>query len=128
MPIAAAKRDIPHLETVLTLRASRDDIRELWPRMEPVDELASPGPARLINVALSNGHRASVVFHERKQFVEILAPFEVGIEADLARLLIELSMSPQAVTWTHARIDQRALLGATRLGGRSREADGPECG
>jgi hypothetical protein len=67
----------------------------------------------LINFDLSNGHRVSVVFHERKQFVEILAPLEVGIEADLARLLIELSMSPQAVTWTHARIDQRALFEAT---------------
>jgi hypothetical protein len=114
MPIAAAKHDtIPCLETVLTLRASRDDVRELWPRMEPVDELASPGPARLINIELSNGHRASVVFHERKQFVEILAPLEVGIEADLAGLLIKLSMSPQAVTWTHARIDRRALFEAT---------------
>lgn len=114
MPIAAAKPDtIPQLETVLTLRASRDDIRELWPRMEPVDELESPGPARSVNVELSNGHRASVVFHERKQLVEILAPLEVGIEAALRRLLIELSIRPDAVTWTHDRIDRRALLEST---------------
>jgi hypothetical protein len=78
--------------------------------MSPVDEFASPGPARLVDVELSNGHRASVVFHERKQLVEILAPLEVGVEAGLAGLLFELSIPPEALTWTHARIDLRVLL------------------
>jgi hypothetical protein len=116
MPIAAAKLDAtPPIETVLTLRASRDDIRKLWPRMSPVDEFASPGPARLVNVELSNGPTASVVFHERKQLVEILAPLEVGIEAGLAGLLLELSIPPEALTWTHARIDLRVLLARVKF-------------
>lgn len=111
MPIAAAKLDtVPRLETVLTLRASRDDIHKLWPRMSPVDELASPGPAHLVNVEVSNGYRASVVFHERKDLVEILAPLEAGIETGLARLLFELNIQPEALTWTHDRINRRALL------------------
>jgi hypothetical protein len=114
MPIVAAKPDTtPSLETVLTLRASRDDIRELWPRMEPVDELASPGPARVVTVELSSGQRALVVFHERKQFMEILAPLEPGVEAGLAGLLIELSIPSEAVTWTHSRINRRTLFEAT---------------
>jgi hypothetical protein len=78
--------------------------------MEPVDDLASPGPARSATVEMSSGHRASVVFHERKQLVEILATLEVGIEAGLRRLLIDLNIRPAAVTWTHDRIDRRALL------------------
>jgi len=94
--------------------------------MEPVDELGSPGPARLVNVELSNGHRASVVFHERKQLVEILAPLEVGIEAGLAHLLIELSIPPEAVMWTHGRIDRRALFQATVKYLKEREQDHPE--
>jgi len=97
----------------MTFPASRDGLGELWPRMEPVDELASPGPARVVTVELSSGHRASLVFHERKQFVEILAPLEAGVEVGLAGLLIELGISPETVTWTHDRIDQRALLEAT---------------
>ncbi|MEA2336759.1 MAG: hypothetical protein QOE82_766, partial [Thermoanaerobaculia bacterium] len=52
--------------------------------MEPAGELASPGPARVVTVELPSGHRASVVFHERKQLVEILAPLEAGVEAGLA--------------------------------------------
>ncbi|HEX9459491.1 MAG TPA: hypothetical protein VGA84_10125 [Thermoanaerobaculia bacterium] len=92
---------------------SRDDIRELWLQMEPVDELESPGPALVAAVELSSGQRASVVFHERKQFVEILAPLEAGVEAGLASLLIELSIPPEAVTWTHGQIDRRALFEAT---------------
>src|SRR3954453_14635126 len=109
MPIAAATPDTtPRLETVLTLRASRDDMHDLWPRMESAGELASPGPARVITVELSSGHRASVVFHERKQLVEILAPLEAGIEGGLAALLIELNIAPDAVTWMHSRIDRRA--------------------
>lgn len=114
MPIAAAKPDTTHrLETVLTLRASRDDIRELLPQMEPVGELASPGPALVATVELSSGQRASVVFHERKQFVEILAPLEEGVEAGLAGLLVELSIPPEAVTWTHSRIDRQVLFDPT---------------
>ena|SRR5258707_11257800 len=113
MPIVAAKPDTTsRTETVLTLRASRDDIRELWPQMEPVDVLASPGPALVATVKLSSGQRASVVFHERKQFLEILAPLEAGVEAGLAGLLIELSIPPEAITWTHDRIDRRALFEA----------------
>ncbi|HXA20507.1 MAG TPA: hypothetical protein VN380_26240 [Thermoanaerobaculia bacterium] len=81
--------------------------------MEPVDVLASPGPALVATVKLSSGQRASVVFHERKQFVEILAPLEAGVEAGLASLLIELSISPEAITWTHGRIDRRVLFEAT---------------
>jgi hypothetical protein len=117
MPIAAAKLDtIPRLETVLTFRASRDEIGKLWPRMSPVDEFASPGPARVVSVELSNGPTASVVFHERKQLVEILAaPLEVGIEAGLAGLLFELSISPEALTWTHARIDLQVLLARVKV-------------
>jgi hypothetical protein len=78
--------------------------------MESAGELASPGPARVITVELSSGHKASVVFHERKQMVEILAPLEAGVEAGLAGLLNELSIAPEAVTWMHRGIDRRALL------------------
>jgi hypothetical protein len=81
--------------------------------MEPVDELASPGPARVVTVELSSGQRALVVFHERKQFMEILAPLEPGVEAGLAGLLIELSIPSEAVTWTHSRINRRTLFEAT---------------
>src|SRR5216684_2632109 len=100
----------PHLETVLIGRASRDDLRQLWPRMEHANELASPGPARVVNVELSSGHKASVVFHERKEFVEMLAPLETGVEAGLADLLIELGIPPEAVTWTHDGIQRKALF------------------
>ena len=116
MPIAAAKPDTtPRLETILTLRASRDDIRDLWPRMEAAGELASAGPARVTTVELSTGHSASVVFHERKDLVEILArPLEAGVEAGLADLLIELGFALDAITWVHSRIDRRALFEASQ--------------
>src|SRR4051812_6443112 len=111
MRIVAAKRDTtPRLEPAVTLRASRDDIRDLWPNMEHVDELASPGPVRVVTVKLSSGHTASVVFHERKQLLEILTPLEPGIEAGLADLLGELDIAPDAVTWTHTRIDRPTLF------------------
>jgi hypothetical protein len=82
--------------------------------MEHADAFASPGPAQVVTVQLSTGQRASVVFHERKQFVEVLAPLEAGIEAGLADLLIELRISPEAVTWTHDRLDRRALVERTQ--------------
>ena len=114
MPFAAAKPDTtPRLETVLTLLASRDDIRALRPRMKPVGELASPGPALLATLELSSGQKASIVFHERKQFLEILAPLEAGVEAGLASLLVELAIRPEAVTWTHSRIDRQVLFDPT---------------
>jgi hypothetical protein len=114
MHIVAAKRDTNlRLETAMTLRASRDDVRELWDRMEQVDELASPGPVRVVTVKLSSGHLASVVFHERKQLVEILTPLAPGVEAGLADLLVELDIAPDAVTWTHARIDRPTLFERT---------------
>jgi hypothetical protein len=53
------------------------------------------------------------VFHERKQVVEVLAPLEAGVEVGLAGLLIELGISPEAATWTHDRLDQRALFEAS---------------
>lgn len=112
--MVAAKPDTPPcLETVLTVRASRDDIRALWPLMEPVGELASPGPALVATVELSSGQKASVVFHQRGHFLEILVPLEAGVEVGLAGLLIELGIRPEAVTWTHGRIDRRALFEAT---------------
>jgi hypothetical protein len=64
---------------------------------------------------LSNGHRASVVFHERKELVEILArPLEAEVEAGLGGLLIELGFAPEAITWIHSRIDRQALFEASR--------------
>jgi hypothetical protein len=114
MHIVAVKPDTnPRLETAVTLRASREDVRELWARMEHVDELASPGPARVVTVKLSSGQTATIVFHERKQLVEILTPLEPGVEAGLADLLVELDIAPDAVTWTHARIDRPTLFERT---------------
>lgn len=111
MHIVAANSDTsPRLHTVLTARADSECLAQLLPGMEYADVLSSPGPARVVSVELSTGHPASVVFHERKHFIEILAPLEAGIEAGLAELLAELEIGPGAVTWTHDRVDRHALF------------------
>jgi hypothetical protein len=104
--------DTLRLETVLTARASREQLQSVWASMEQPDALSSPGPTRVINVALSSGQRASVVFHERHDILEILAPLETNVEAGLADALAELGIASDAITWTHARIDRAALTGA----------------
>jgi hypothetical protein len=50
------------------------------------------------------------VFHERKKFVEILAPLEDGVEAGIADVLRELNIPTTAITWTHDQIDRQALF------------------
>lgn len=111
MHIVAAAVDTPTpLESVLTANASREQLRHVLPRMQPVDPFAAPGPARVATIELSTGQRVSLVFHERKSFIEILAPTVVRIEAGLADLLGELDISADAVTWTHERVDLPAVL------------------
>jgi hypothetical protein len=77
--------------------------------MEQAEELASPGPARTVEVQLSSGHRAVIVFHERYEFVELVAPIEPGVEAGLADLLAEIGVEPEAITWTHEHLDRGAI-------------------
>lgn len=111
MHIVAAAVDTPTpLESVLTANASREQLRRVLPRMQPVDDLAAPGPARVATIELSTGQRVSLVFHERKNFIEILTPTVAGIETGLADLLVELDIPVDAVTWTHDRIDLPAML------------------
>ena len=107
---AANDSVVPRLETVLTARASRDQLQSLWASMEQPDVLASHGPTRVINVMLSSGQRASVVFHESHDILELLAPLEANVGAGLADLLAELRIAPEAITWVHARIDHSALV------------------
>lgn len=109
MHIVAAAVDTP-LDTVLTANASREQLRHLLARMEPISALSAPGPARVLTVELSTGHQAALVFHERKNFIEILAPVASGMERGLAEILAELDIAPDAVTWTHERIDLQAVL------------------
>ncbi|MDP9192032.1 MAG: hypothetical protein M3P06_10075 [Acidobacteriota bacterium] len=80
--------------------------------MGEVDALSSPGPTRAMGVTLSNGVRASVVFHERKDIIEILAAPNASVEAGLAELLAVLKISPEAILWTHARIGRPAMVGS----------------
>lgn len=107
--VAANVRDAQPLETVLTAKATREQFQKLWPVMEQPSELSSPGPTRVVNVELSSGQRATLVFHETRKFVEILAPVEAGIEVGLADLLVDLAVAPIAITWTHPDIDPRAI-------------------
>ena len=111
MHIVSATRDMPKaVDTVLTAGASAEQLREILSRMVRAEAFATPGPARVATIQLSTGHRVSLVFHERKNFVEILAPIESGIEAGLAEILAELRIPPAAITWTHERIDRQALF------------------
>jgi hypothetical protein len=59
---------------------------------------------------LSSGHRVSLVFHELKDFIEVLAVPTSGLERGLAELLVELKVPAEAITWTHARLDREALV------------------
>jgi hypothetical protein len=104
------------IETVLTARASRAQLDDRWAQMQQPDELSSPGPTRVISGPLSNGETATVVFHERQNSIEILAPMTANIEAALADLLVDLAVAPEAITWTHARIDRPAIIALSRSG------------
>jgi hypothetical protein len=65
-----------------------------------------------MNVVLSNGQRASVVFHERKDILEILATPSASVEAGLADLLAVLKISPEAILWTYANVGRPAMVGS----------------
>ena len=95
-------------ETVLTARGTRAQLNGLGTEMERPDEFSSPGPTRVFSVKLSNGRPAAVVFHERKDLIEILAPLGPGIEAGIADLLSTLSIAPDTITWMHAGIELHA--------------------
>ena len=117
MRIVAATNDKPvRLDTVVTATASSDQLAAVLTQMWEPNALASPGPARVAMVQLSSGHTASVVFHERKNFLEILAPIENGVENGLADVLRELSIPASAITWTHKHIDRELLDARTQLG------------
>lgn len=110
MHIAAAKvESSARLDSALTATASSDQISSALGRMSDVDALASPGPARVAKVRLSGGHAAAVVFHERKNFVEILAPLEAGVEDGIAEVLVELHIPAESITWISDRIDRQHL-------------------
>jgi hypothetical protein len=111
MHTAAADVDKPaRLDSVLTAAASIDQVTRALPQMDEVDPLASPGPARVARVRLSTGHPAAVVFHERKNFVEILVPLEAGVEKGLAEMLVRLHIPAEEITWTSDRIDREKLV------------------
>lgn len=111
MHIVAATRDTQSLlHSVLTANTSADQIRPVLTRMEPVGSLSAPGPARVATVELPSGRRVSLVFHERKDFIEILMPVTTGVESELADLLVELDIPADAVTWVHEELDQHAVL------------------
>lgn len=112
---ASRSRTSPRVETVLTAQASRAQLRDVWAKMEEPDEYSSPGPARVLSVTLSSGHIASLVFHESKNSIEVLALLEPSVEAGLADLLADLTVPPEAITWTHERIDRRAIVARHRL-------------
>jgi len=109
MHIVAANSEMAPLDPVLTARASSANA-EVLGRLGYADVLSSPGPARIATVQLSTGQRATVVLHERKHLIEILAPLEAGLEAGIADVLADLDIPPEAVTWTHEIIDRHALF------------------
>src|SRR5207253_11422710 len=97
MPIVAARFEKPaQLNSVVTATTSGEELSAVLPEMTKPNEFAAPGPVRVAAVQLSSGHAATVVFHERKQFLEILAPIESGIEKGLADALVELRVTPSA--------------------------------
>jgi len=112
MRTAAATDNSPTFETVLTARATLAQLQSVWEKMGEVDALSSPGPARAVNVTLSSGLRASVVFHERKDIIEILTIPHSTIEKGLADLLAVLKISPEAILWTHASVGRPAMAGS----------------
>ena len=59
---------------------------------------------------MSTGQRATVVLHERKRLIEVLAPLEAGLEPGLSDLLVDLGVVPEAVTWTHDIINRDLLF------------------
>jgi hypothetical protein len=77
-------------------------------------------------IALSTGHRATVVFHERKSFVEILAPLERGLEVGLADVLVELNIGPEAITWIHDQLDKDAIFARATAGSKRALSGGVE--
>ncbi len=114
MHTAAATDNAPSqtVETVLTARATLAQLRSVWAEMGEVDALSSPGPTRVMDVTLSNGQRASVVFHERKDIIEILATPKASIESGLADLLAVLKIGPEAILWTHADVGRPVMAGS----------------
>jgi hypothetical protein len=112
MHTAAATDNNQTFETVLTARATLAQLQSVWAEMSEVDALSSPGPTRAMSVTLSNGQRASVVFHERKDIIEILATPNGSVETGLADLLAVLKISPEAILWTHANVGRRVLVGS----------------
>jgi hypothetical protein len=111
MHIVAAAADVPMaLESVLTAKASGEQMKHVFARMEPAGGLSAAGPVRTATIVFSTGDRGTLVFHERKNFIEILAPIVTGLEIALAEILGELDITADAVTWTHERLDLQAVL------------------
>ncbi|HYK05305.1 MAG TPA: RNA polymerase sigma factor [Thermoanaerobaculia bacterium] len=123
---AANDSDSSRFDTVLTARAKAAQFRRIWSDMEQPHELAAPGPTRVVHVQLSSGHDATVVFHERPEFAEILASIQPGIEVGLADLLAGIGVAPDDITWTHDQIDRNALAALQNSIAQSvaREPDG----
>lgn len=111
MHIVAAAADLPvALESVLTANASGEQMKRVLTRMEPVGSLSAAGPVRAATIVFSTGDRGTLVFHERKSFIEILAPTAIAIEAALAEILVELDIPADAVTWTHDSVNLQSVL------------------
>lgn len=123
MHIVSAANDVNRDRTsVLTADVSSDPLSLLASGVERPAALSAPGPARVVTVTLSSGHPATIVHHERKHFIEIVATPEAGCEAGLGELLSQLAISPQSVTWVHEKLDRQALFAAMGAGGSSSEA------
>lgn len=116
MHIVAATSESNTHASLLTADASLEQVSQLLPRMSPVPGLSAPGPASVATVELTTGHRATVVFHERKSFVEILAPLQRGLERGLADLLAELNVRPEAITWIHDNLDKEVVFASLSAG------------
>lgn len=99
-------------ESVLTARATLAQLQNVWAEMRDADALSSPGPTRVLDVTLSNGQQASVVFHERKDILEVLTIPNSKVQAGLADLLTVLKISPEAILWMHASVGRPAMVGS----------------
>jgi hypothetical protein len=121
MHIADPAQLKPPLESVAAFECSPDALATRVLATD-VDQLSTPGPARLGAIELANGTKVGVVIHSAGNFAELLAPLSTDTERTLVESLLALDVPPSSIQWIREGIDEAAVLGALQnhqaVGGR----------
>lgn len=113
MHIADPAQLKPPLESVAAFACDPEGLTARV-RATDIDQLSTPGPARLGAIELVNGTKVGVVVHLHGHFAELLATLSTDIERTLVESLLALEVSPSSIQWMREGIDEAAVLGSLR--------------